>query len=347
LIENLREATMFIAKKSLAAKVTGTGHFLPSKVVTNFDLEKLMDTSDEWIRQRSGIVERRFVEDGQTASDLAFEASEMALKNAGMSAQEIDLVLVATLTPEHYFPGTCSFLQHRLGLATTPAMEVKGQCSGFIYALSMAKAFIESGMYKNILVCCVEVHSRALDFTDRGRDMAVLFGDGAGACVLTATEHIETGILNVCLHSQGEFANKLWMRYPTSSESPMISKEAIDEGLLFPKMDGRFVFKHAVSRMPEVLKRTVSELNLDCDDINLFLFHQANLRINEHVGASLKIPPEKCFNNIERYGNCSAASIPIALSECVEQGRVNPGDLICMTAFGSGFTWGSAVLRWA
>ncbi len=335
-----------MANQRPSAKIIGTGHYLPEKVVTNFDLEKLMDTSDEWIRQRSGIVERRYVEKGQTASDLAYEASKMAVKNADLKPENIDMILVATLTPEHYFPGTCSYLQHKLGLETTPSMGIRGQCTGYLYAMSIAKAYVESGMYQNVLVCGVEVHSNALDFSTRGRDVAVLFGDGAGACVVSASDQAETGIRNVSLHSQGEHAEKLWMKYPTTVEAPMMPANGYEEGIAYPKMDGRFVFKNAVVRMPQVLKESLESVSVTLDDISLFLFHQANLRINEHICESLKIPKEKAYNNIEKYGNCSAASIPICLSECVEQDRLRSGDLICMTGFGSGFTWGSAVIRW-
>lgn len=327
-------------------RIAGTGMYVPKKVVTNFDLAKLMDTSDEWIQQRSGIVERRYAEEGEHPSDLALQASKNAIAAAGITPPDIDLILVATLSPEHYFPGTSVFLQKKLGLSTTPAMDIRCQCSGFIYGMKVAQGLIASGQYNRILLCGVEVHSRGLDFSSAGRDVTVLFGDGAGAIVLEASDDPKRGLLHTVLHAQGEFADKLWMPFPSMCQMPFIKKEQVEDGSIAPKMEGRFVFKHAVTRMPEVVAEALEKAQLSADEIDLFVFHQANLRINEACLDQLKQPREKAFNNIQRYGNCSAASIPMCLDEAVRAGRLRAGQLVCMAAFGSGFTWASAILRW-
>jgi 3-oxoacyl-[acyl-carrier-protein] synthase-3 len=327
------------------ASIIGTGMYVPERVVTNFDLEAIMDTDDAWIQQRSGIVERRHVDAGVGTSDLATEAALRAIEAAGIAASDLDMIIVATFTSDHFFPGASAMVQHKLGLDTTPAMDVKCQCTGFLFALKTAHAFIASGQYERVLVIGAEVHSNGLSFTDSGRDTAVLFGDGAGALILEATDDPSSGILDVQLFTQGEHMKRLWMDAPGMLYNPMISKEMIDEGRHFPTMDGRFVFKHAVTRMPQALLGVLGDQNLSPDDVDLFLFHQANLRINEFVAQRLKVAPERVFNNIQKYGNTSAATLPICLDECVRSGRVKKGDLITMTGFGSGFTWGSAVLR--
>jgi 3-oxoacyl-[acyl-carrier-protein] synthase-3 len=320
--------------------------YVPPKVVSNFDLQQRMDTSDEWIQQRSGIRERRHVAPGVNTSDLAYEASRAALDAAGCKPEDLDLVIVATLSPDHYFPGTSAFLQAKLGLESTPAMDVRCQCSGFLYALNVGQLFVGSGQYNRVLICGAEVHSPALDMTTRGRDVAVLFGDGAGAAVLEPSDDPERGILSVHLHAQGEFAKRLWIEAPTMSETPYISHEQIDAGRIYPQMDGRFVFKHAVLRMPEVIREALTANAKSSSDVDLFVFHQANVRINEYAAQALEIPPEKLFNNIDKYGNCSAASIPMCLDECRRTGRLKDGDLVCLAAFGAGFTWASALIRW-
>jgi 3-oxoacyl-[acyl-carrier-protein] synthase-3 len=330
----------------IRARVTGTGMCVPPRVVTNRDLEALMDTTDEWIQQRSGIKERRHVDEGTTPSDLAAAACEMALARAGRAATEVDLLITATLSPEHYFPGTASFVQRKLGMGSAPALDVRNQCSGFLYGLEVARSMIETGRYRRVLLCGVEVHSRALDMTTRGRDVAVLFGDGAGAVLLESEKDPERGVLWTALHADGRHAEKLWVQYPTLASAPHISPALVEEGGVYPKMDGKHVFKHAVQYLPEVIHESLAPLHLRPADVDLWLFHQANLRINEHVATLLGIPAAKCPSNIERYGNCSAASIPMLLHECVEAGRVKAGDLVAMAGFGSGFTWGSAVLRW-
>jgi len=320
--------------------------YVPERIVTNADLSKLMSTSDEWIQQRCGIKERRFVADGEGPSDLAVRAATEALKAARLSASDIDLLLVATLSPEHYFPGTSLFVQRKLGMTTTPAMDIRGQCSGFVYGLSVANSFISSGQYKKILLIGVEVHSRGLEFNDRGRDMAVLFGDGAGACVIEQSKSHEHGIMNVILHSEGTHAEKLWVEYPSMARSPHCPPSVIEEGRMFPKMDGKFVFKNAVVRIPEVISETLTQLSLNVKDVDHFILHQANLRINEFIASGFGLPPERFPTNIARYGNCSAASIPILLDEHVKKGLVRTGDILCLAAFGSGFTWGSSIIRW-
>lgn len=334
---------------TMRTKITGTGMYVPENVVTNHDLEKRMDTNDEWIRQRSGIVERRHVDGTETPVDLAEQASRRALEAAGVGADELDGIILATLSPQHEFPGTSFFLHERLGVPEIPCFDLRAQCSGFLFSLATADAFIRSGQMRRVLVVGCEVHSTGLEFTTRGRDTAVLFGDGAGAVVLEANDGADdrSGLLAIRMHAQGEHGKRLWIEAPGSAFWPeRINQQMVDEGRHFPRMEGRFVFKHAVTRMPEVLRETLDAAGTKLDDVDLFLFHQANLRINEFVASSLGIAPEKCPSNIERYGNCSAASIPMLLDEAVRSGRLRPGQLVALTSFGSGFTWATAVIRW-
>ena len=328
---------------AFGAKILGTGMYHPPREVTNHDLAAMMDTSDEWIQQRSGIITRRYVDEGMTTSDLAYEATKEALERAELSASDIDLILVASFTSDHFFPGVSSFLQQKMGCETTPAMDLKVQCTGFVYALKTAHAFIVSGQYERVLVVGAEVHSHGLEFSDRGRDTAVLFGDGAGAVILGRSE--EEQLLDITLHAQGDHAKRLWMEAPGLAFKPLISGEMIEQGMMFPKMDGRFVFKHAVTRMPEVLLDSLGKAGLALEEVDHFLFHQANLRINQMVAHRLKIAPEKVPSNIERFGNTSAATIPTLLAESVRDGRIKRGDIVAMAGFGSGFTWGGGVLR--
>jgi 3-oxoacyl-[acyl-carrier-protein] synthase-3 len=333
----------------IRTRIAGTGMCVPERVVTNHDLEQRMDTSDDWIRQRSGVGERRFIAEGQKPSELAEAAARRALEAAGATADELDAIVLATLSPEADFPGTSFFLHRRLGVPSIPCFDLRAQCSGFLYSLAAADAFIRSGAMRRVLVVGCEVHSTGLDLSTRGRDVAVLFGDGAGAAVLEANEDRDdrSGVLAVKMHAEGEHAERLWIEAPGSGLAPSrITAEMIEAGRHFPKMEGRFVFKHAVTRMPEVLRETLDAAGVKLDDVDLFLFHQANLRINEFVAQSLGIPSQKCPSNIERYGNCSAASIPMLLDEAVRSGRLRRGQLVAMTAFGSGFTWASAVVRW-
>ena len=333
----------------LRAKLTGTGMYVPDRVVTNFDLAKLMDTSDEWIRQRSGIAERRHIREGEQPADLAHQASLRALAAAGLEPGEIDCIVLATLSPQADFPGTSFFLQDRLGTPEIPCFDLRAQCSGFVYSLAVANSLIRARQFRRVLVVGCEVHSTGIDLTTEGRDVAVLFGDGAGAVVVEANDDDEdaSALLEVRLHAEGKHAKKLWIEAPGSGFTPVrINHELIDQKRHFPRMEGRFVFKHAVTRMPEVLLETLHAASLKLEDVDLFLFHQANLRINEYVAQQLQIPAEKCFNNIERYGNCSAASIPMLLDEAVRGGRLARGQLVSMTTFGSGFSWSSAIARW-
>lgn len=323
--------------------------YVPDRVVTNQDLAVLMDTSDEWIEQRTGIKERRYIEPGQMPADLAQAACEQALEAAGLEVGDLDFILLATLSSQHDFPGTSFFLHEQLNAGNVPCIDLRAQCSGFLYALNFADGLIQAGKSKRIMVVGCEVHSTGLDHTTEGRDVAVIFGDGAGVVILEANEDEgdSAGILDITLHAEGKHARRLWIEAPSSGHSPSrLTPQMLEEKRHFPKMDGRYVFKHAVTRMPEVLHESLSAASIKIDDVNLFLFHQANLRINEYVAQQLGIPPEKCPSNIGQYGNCSAASIPMLLDENVRTGRICAGDLVALTSFGSGFSWTSAVLRW-
>ncbi|MBM3294153.1 MAG: ketoacyl-ACP synthase III [Candidatus Aminicenantes bacterium] len=332
---------------SKRAVITGTGHYVPPKVVTNFDLEKIMNTSDEWIRQRSGIVERRYAETGVGSSDLGLEAARRAMENAGADPREIDFVIAATLSPDHYFPGIGVMLQAGLGLGTVGALDVRNQCSGFIYALAVADQFIRTGTYKKILLVAAELQSHNLDHSDEGRDMAVLFGDGAGAVVIEPGDPADgRGVLSTHLFSDGRFVRDLWMENPSPRRNPVFDRELFDQGKFFPKMDGKNVFKNASERMPEAVQTALAANGLTIDDVAVLIPHQANDRISQMVAHKLRIPPEKVVRNIDRFGNTTAASIPIALDEIVRDGRLRRGDLVALTSFGSGFTWASALVRW-
>jgi len=333
---------------TLRAKITGTGMYVPERVVTNKDLEELMDTSDEWIRQRSGVEERHWIREGQGPVDLAEQAARRALGDAALEADELDCIILATLSSQAEFPGTSFFLQERLG-GEMPCFDLRAQCSGFLFSLSVARSYVVSRQFKRILVVGCEVHSTGIDISTDGRDVSVLFGDGAGAVIVEANDDPEdrSGILEVRLHAQGQFARKLWVEFPSSGHYPMrVTHENLDQKRHFPRMDGRFVFKNAVKRMPEVLLEALDAAGIKKEDVDLFFFHQANLRINEFVANSLEIPPEKVPSNIQRYGNCSAASIPMLLAEAKQQGALTPGTIASMTGFGSGFTWASAAVRW-
>ena len=326
--------------------ILGTGHYVPPKIVTNFDLEKMMDTSNEWIVQRTGIKERHFVEPGIGASDLAYEASLKAMEDAGIDKSEIEFIILATLSPDHYFPGVGVILQAKLGLAGIGALDVRNQCTGFIYALSVADQYIKTGMYKRILVVGAEVQSANLNFSTEGRDMAVLFGDGAGAVIVGPNEEDnDRGILSTHLFADGRFLTDLWMEKPSPKDHPTFSYKMIEEKRYFPRMDGRSVFKNAINKMPEAVRIALKHNNLTTEDVDLIIPHQANYRITEMVARFLKIPMEKVVSNIDKYGNTTAASIPIALDEVRKEGRLKEGDIVVLTAFGSGYTWGSAVIK--
>ena len=331
------------------SRILGVGMYLPEREVTNFELEsmKALETSDEWIRQRTGIETRRFVTEGQSGTDLAVPASNQAIAAAGLSPDDIDFIIYATLSPDYFFPGNGCFLQERLfGDRTVGAMDVRTQCCGFIYSLVMADSLIKSGQYDRILVVGAEVHSTALDFTARGRDVTVLFGDGAGAAVVGPATDEHPGIIGSVLHSQGKFARELWTEYPASAHNPRINHESLEEGRHYPKMNGRAVFKHAVSRMVEVSKEVLSMAGKTADEVDLLLPHQANLRINQMVASQLGITEEKVVNTISWTGNTTAATIPICMHEALRQGRLKENDLVLLTAFGSGFTWAASLLHW-
>jgi len=328
------------------SKIIGWGFYVPEKVVTNFDLAEIMDTSDEWIVERTGIKERRFVEDGVGPADLAREATKKALAQAGLEPKDIDLIVLSTLNPDHFFPGSAFSLQAMFEFGEIAAIDVRGQCSGFVYSLSIADQFIKTGMYDNILVVGAEVHSLGLDYSNNGRDVTVLFGDGAGAVILGPSHDPEKGILSTHLHAQGEHLDKLCVPAPMGNRRPRISQEMIEQRLHYPKMDGRFIFRHAIQRFAEVVNEALSANGYTTADLDLFIPHQANLRITKMSGQKLGLTEEKVFSNIHKYGNTTAASIPIALCEAIEEGRIKDGNLVCLASFGSGLSWGSALIRW-
>jgi len=315
-------------------------------VVTNHDLTAVMDTSDEWIVQRTGIRERRWAVPGETGVDFGLAAACRALEAARLEARDIDAIIYATSTPDHYAPGNGVFLQRRLGIGSIPSIDVRGQCAGFIYALATADAWIKAGMAGRILVVGQELQSTGMDLSTRGRNTAVIFADGAGAVVLGAGEEGTRGIGAVDLHSDGTHAEKLWVDAPGAGYHPFISAEQIARGATHLSMDGREVFRHAVSRMPESVRAVLNRIGATTADIALLIPHQANLRISEMVQKSLELRDDQVYNNIMQYGNTTAATIPIALDECVRADRVATGDLVVLTAFGSGFMWGSVALRW-
>lgn len=333
----------------LKSKILGVGYYVPPRVVTNKDLVEQygIDTSDDWIQQRTGIKQRHFVDAGTTNADLGVEAAKRALDAAGIRKNEIDFILYATLSQDHEFPGTGCFFQAKMDIPGVPAMDVRNQCSGFLYCLQMADALVRTGQYKRILIVGSEVHSHGLDLTTRGRDVSVLFGDGAGAAVVGVAGAGEEGIVNVQLHADGAHAKELWIESPGCSFHPTrMTREMIDDARIFPAMNGKSVFMHAVRRMPEVLGEALQASGKKLSDIDLLVPHQANLRINEAVAKGLGLSEDKVFNTIQRFGNTTAATIPIGLAEAVAQGRLRPGMLVGLVAFGSGFTWGSALIRW-
>jgi 3-oxoacyl-[acyl-carrier-protein] synthase-3 len=328
--------------------IRSTGRYLPERLVTNADLTQWMDTSDEWIRQRTGIEQRYWIpEEGNVGvSDLGFEASKIALDKAGWTPEDVDLIIFATLSPDYFFPGSGCLLQHKLGLETTPALDIRQQCTGFLYGLNIANAHILSGLANKILFVGAEVHSTGLDVSTSGRDVTVIFGDGAGAVCVEGVDSDDTiGVLATALHSQGEFAKALWTEGPSSRVNGRVTREMMDEGRLFPIMDGKAVFKLAVRRLPEVVTETLDQAGLSKEEIDLYIPHQANLRINQFFQKSMDLPDEKMFNNIQRYGNTTAATIPIALDEAIEQNLVGRGSTVLFLGLGAGITWGSIIYR--
>lgn len=337
--------------ENLRAQIKGVGAYLPQRIVTNDDLTKFMDTSDEWIVQRTGIKQRRWTE-GETCSDLALRACEKAMSAAGLEKSAVDLIIFATLSPDHDFPGTGCYLQAKLGLPGVPALDIRQQCSGFIYGLSIADQFIRTGMYKNILLVGAEVHSIGLDKSTRGRDVTVLFGDGAGAVVVSAVSvkdaKKDSFIYSTHLHADGAFADELCLAAPgcANGGTERIDAKMIEAGLHYPKMNGKKVFTNAVRRMSEVLLESLQANQTKLEEVDLFLFHQANLRINEAVAQQLGIPWDKVFNTIDKYGNTTAATLPIGMYDAIAAGKLKKGQKVAMAAFGSGFTWASALFRY-
>jgi 3-oxoacyl-[acyl-carrier-protein] synthase-3 len=324
----------------------GMGHYIPEKVVTNQYFEKIMDTSDEWIQERTGIKERRWVDEGETVSGLALKATELALQSAQMEPKDIDLIIFASMESDVAFPGGGCFLQQKLEIPGVPSMDIRNQCSGFVYGLAVADQFIKTGMYKTILLVGAEIQSTGLDLTTRGRDMAVLFGDGAGAAILTSSDNPNRGVIVSKLHADGTYAKKLWAEWPSITHHPRITAEMLETDRIYPKMEGRYVFKHAVTRFPEVIREALEAANLTIDDVDLVVPHQANMRITEAVAHRLGVPMEKVYSNIHKYGNTTAATIPICLSEALSEGRIKEGSILALASFGSGFTWASSIVRW-
>jgi 3-oxoacyl-[acyl-carrier-protein] synthase-3 len=326
--------------------ILGTGSYLPDRVVTNDDLSSMMDTSDEWIRQRTGIQSRHWVAPGTTQTSMALEATRRALAMAKLEPQAIDAIVYATSTPDHFAPGNGVYLQEALGIDTVPAMDIRNQCSGYIYALSVADAWIQTGLYRNVLVVGAEIQSTSMDLSTAGRNVSVIFADGAAATILGPTDDPKRGIRSFDLHSEGKHAELLWVDAPGSMYHPRISKEIIDRGQHWLQMDGKEVFKHAVTRMPESVMAALGKAGESLAELKLLVPHQANLRISEMIQKRLELRDDQVVNNIQTSGNTTAATIPLALDGAVREGRLRPGDLVVFTAFGSGFAWGSAVLRW-
>jgi len=322
------------------------GTHVPDRVVTNDELSHRMETSDAWIRERTGIEERRWVREGTENSDLALEAAKKALERAGWQPKDIEAIVYASLSPDHMFPGDGCFLNAKLGIPGVPALDVRNQCSGFIYGLAVADAWIRIGMYRRILLVGSEIHSTGLDVSTRGRDVTVIFGDGAGAALLEATDEPGRGVLSCHLHADGRFAEDLFCDAPGSKYHPRFQPQMLESGSVYPRMEGQKVFKHAITRMPQVVREALAHNGLSPKDLKVLVPHQANLRIAQMVQRSLELRDDQVFNNIQKYGNTTAASIPLALAEAVEERGVGRGDLVGLCAFGAGFTWASALIRW-
>ena len=332
------------------SKIAGLGFYVPDNIVTNDDLSKVMDTNDAWIQERTGIKERRFIKKGEdTTTSMGVKAARIAMERAQVSAEDIDFVVFATLSPDYYFPGPGVLVQRDLGLRTVGALDVRNQCSGFIYAISVADQYIKTGMYKNILVIGSEVHSTGLDMTSRGRGVSVIFGDGAGAAVLSREEDLSKGILSTHLHSEGVHAEELILKAPGMGGrwvSDILEDNDPNDESYFPHMNGQFVFKNAVVRFSEVIMEGLQKNNLEVSDIDMLIPHQANLRISQFIQQKFKLKDDQVFSNIQKYGNTTAASIPIALTEAWEAKQIKSGDTVVLAAFGSGFTWGSVIIKW-
>jgi len=332
------------------SKITGLGYYVPENIVTNDDLSKVIDTNDEWIQERTGIKERRHIIPGQdTTTSMGVKAAKIAIERSGVDKEAIDFVVFATLSPDYYFPGPGVLVQRDLGLRTVGALDVRNQCSGFVYALSVADQYIKTGMYQNILVIGSEVQSTGLDMTSRGRGVSVIFGDGAGAAVLSRETDVTKGILSTHLHSEGQHAEELIVKAPGMGGrwiTDILTDNDPNDESYFPYMNGQFVFKNAVVRFSEAIHEGLQANNLEVSDIDMLIPHQANLRIAQFIQQKFKLTDDQVFNNIQKYGNTTAASIPIALTEAWEQGKIKSGDILVLAAFGSGFTWGSVIIKW-
>ncbi|WP_046242412.1 3-oxoacyl-ACP synthase III family protein [Hymenobacter terrenus] len=330
------------------AYIAGLGHYVPSRVVKNAELEPIMNTSDAWIQERTGIQERRWFEEGKdTTANMGANAARKALEMAGLAPDDVQLIVFATLSPDYFFPGSGVLMQRELGMTNNaPALDVRNQCSGFVYALSVADQFIRTGMYDTVLVVGSEIHSSGLDKSPNGRAVSVIFGDGAGAVVLRPSTTDGQGILSTHLHAQGEFAEELIVKEPGSNRDNRVQQIMDNQPDLYPYMNGQNVFKHAVVRFPQVIKEALDQNGYQPTDIDMLIPHQANLRITQYVQQKMGLSDDKVFSNIQRYGNTTAASVPIALSEAVQEGKIKRGDLVCLAAFGSGFTWASALIKW-
>lgn len=333
------------------SKIIGLGHYVPDNIVTNDDLSKVMDTDDQWIQERTGIKERRWVQegDGQSTFTMGLEAAKKAISNSGINKEDLDLIVFATLSPDYYFPGPGVQVQEALEINTVAALDIRAQCSGFVYSISVADQFIKTGMYKNVLVIGSELQSRGIDKSTRGRSISVIFGDGAGAAVLTREEDPSKGILSTHIHSEGKHALELVTEAPgmgTRWVTDIIKDNNPEDFSYRPYMNGQFVFKHAVRRFSEVINEGLQKNNLEVSDIDMLIPHQANLRISQFIQKKFGLSDDQVYNNIQKYGNTTAASIPIALSEAHQQGKVKEGDTVVLAAFGSGFTWGSVIIKW-
>ena len=332
------------------SKITGLGYFVPENIVTNNDLSKFMETSDEWIEERTGIKERRWIDPktGETTSTMAVKASKIAIERSGLKKEDIDFIIFATLSPDMYFPGGGVRVQDMLDMPTIGALDVRNQCSGFIYAISVADQFIKTGMYKNILVIGAENHSGGLEKSTRGRGVTVIFGDGAGAAILSRSEEKGKGILSSHLHSEGKHARELMLDGPNTGRwvPEILAENDPEDQSYYPQMNGQFVFKHAITRFSEAIVEGLEANNLQKEDIDMLIPHQANLRISKFIQKKFSLSDDKVHNNIMKYGNTTAASVIIALTEAWEQGKVKDNDLVVLAAFGSGFTWGSVIIRW-
>lgn len=328
------------------SQITGTGHYLPERVVTNHELGDMLDVSDEWIVKLTGVHTRRWVSRSETVLDMAAEASEKAIERAGISTDDIGMIIFSTLGSDHQFPGGGCYLQERLGLPCTPGLDIRNVCSGFVFGLSVADQYIKTGMYQHILLVASELQSTSMDLSPRGRNLSILFGDGAGAVVISATGNEDRGILNTQIYSEGKYADRLWLDAPSPNDQPRLSKELLDSERIYPFMDGKAVFKHAVTRFPEVIREAVDKAGFNVEDLDMVIPHQANLRITEMLTRKLGLDKSKVYSNIEHYGNTTSASIPIALSEAIEKGLIRDHHLVCLTSFGAGFSWGAALVRW-